>query len=501
MKAEAGHHLRRGGTTTASLTGPLAYDAETSEPTWPAPLHVNGKRRRLDGDPTMTLLEWLREHEGLRGAKLGCGEGECGACTVLLDGRPVLSCLTPLGQVAGRAVTTVEGVAETVEGAEIMAALEREDAVQCGFCTPGVVMSLVSFGRSPDAAGPGGSPNGDHPGTPSGPGPSSDRVPCAQAALAGNLCRCTGYRPLVAAALQVPVRTAVQPRAWGARVTHARFRRPTDLDEALAVRAATDLRVVAGGTDLYVGHAMASEASGLLDLSGVEELAAIVDEGRSVRIGATATFYDIARSALVRRWCAPLPAAALEVGATQVQHQGTLGGNLANASPAADSFPALAVLGARVELRSSTGARIVPFEEFVLGPRLTALRPDELIVAVHVDKAEELGGLIAFFIKTGARRAQAISIASLALRGRWDAGSLYDLSLSFGALAPAVRCSPRAAEALSSGPLDYARVRAGASLADVDPISDVRGSREYRLRLVEGLLARGLIDAGVLHLG
>ncbi len=470
---------------------------------WPASVRLNGTPRVLDDDPTTTLLEWLREHEGLRGAKLGCGEGECGACTVLLDGDPVLSCLVPLGQVAGRAVTTVEGVAKTVEGAEIMAALAEEDGVQCGFCTPGIVMSLVAFAGSAEAACPRAPSSSFDPATPPGssePPRADHSLAPAQVALAGNLCRCTGYRPLAIAAAQVPTRRVVKERAWGARVAHSCFRRPRDLDEALAIRAGTDLQVVAGGTDLYVGHGVAYETRGLLDLSGIEELAAIVDEGPSVRIGATATFSDIAHSPLVHRWCAPLPASALQVGAIQVQNQGTLGGNLANASPAADSFPVLAVLGARVELRSSAGSRLVPFEDFVLGPRRTAMRPDELIVAVHVDKGGETGDHLSFFVKIGARQAQAISIASLALSGRWDGKSLHDLSLSFGALAPVVRCSRRTAAVLSSGPLDYARVRAGASLADVDPISDVRASREYRLRLVEGMLARGLLDAGVLRL-
>jgi aerobic-type carbon monoxide dehydrogenase small subunit (CoxS/CutS family) len=130
---------------------------------------LNGKRASVDAPPLKRLLDVLREECGLPGTKEGCGEGECGACTVLVDGAPVNSCLVPFAHVRGRRVTTIEGVRHRVQQA-----LVREGGAQCGICTPGVVMAALALGKRP----------------------SVDRV---REALAGNLCRCTGYAGIVRA--------------------------------------------------------------------------------------------------------------------------------------------------------------------------------------------------------------------------------------------------------------------------------------------------------------
>ena len=156
---------------------------------------LNGRERALGDGLDLTLLAWLRERMALRGTKLGCGEGRCGSCTVLVDGRAILSCLMPVGQVAGRTVLTVEGLAEDPLGEEVMARLAAEEALQCGFCSPGVVVSLVAMAQQ--AAAP---LDLDH----------------VRAGLAGNLCRCTGYRPIVDAAMQL--RPVAEPAS--ARVGH-----------------------------------------------------------------------------------------------------------------------------------------------------------------------------------------------------------------------------------------------------------------------------------------
>jgi aerobic-type carbon monoxide dehydrogenase small subunit (CoxS/CutS family) len=141
---------------------------------------LNGRRRNVDAPPLKRLLDVLREDCGLTGTKEGCGEGECGACTVLLDGAPVNSCLVPFAHVRGRDVTTVEGVRSRAA-----TALAREGGTQCGICTPGVVMAAAALGPRPTAA----------------------RV---REALAGNLCRCTGYSGIVRAL--AGVRSAPRPR-------------------------------------------------------------------------------------------------------------------------------------------------------------------------------------------------------------------------------------------------------------------------------------------------
>jgi carbon-monoxide dehydrogenase small subunit len=133
-------------------------------------LLVNGDAVRVEGEPMERLLDVLRERLGLIGTKEGCGEGECGSCTVLLDGEPILSCLTPLLQCAGRTVETVEGIAAG-EAGELLRRFVATGGVQCGACTPGIVVSAWALLQRR-------------------PHPTRAEV---EEALAGNLCRCTGY--------------------------------------------------------------------------------------------------------------------------------------------------------------------------------------------------------------------------------------------------------------------------------------------------------------------
>jgi aerobic carbon-monoxide dehydrogenase small subunit len=126
---------------------------------------LNGKRIRVDAHPMKRLLDALREDCALTGTKEGCGEGECGACTILVDGLPVNSCLVPLAQVEGARVTTIEGLGGSHP---LQRAFVDQGGAQCGICTPGMIMAAVALGRKP----------------------SMDDI---RVGLAGNLCRCTGY--------------------------------------------------------------------------------------------------------------------------------------------------------------------------------------------------------------------------------------------------------------------------------------------------------------------
>ncbi|RMH39194.1 MAG: (2Fe-2S)-binding protein [Deltaproteobacteria bacterium] len=145
---------------------------------------INGRRCEVDVDPLDRLLDVLRRDLGLTGTKEGCGEGECGACTVLVDGDPVNACLVPVAQIAGRAVVTVEGVAADGVLADVQRALIDHGAAQCGICTPGIVLcAIAALDREPGA--------------------SRARI---RELLAGNLCRCTGYQRIVDAVADAQAR-------------------------------------------------------------------------------------------------------------------------------------------------------------------------------------------------------------------------------------------------------------------------------------------------------
>lgn len=139
-------------------------------------LHVNGERHRLEVDPGKSLLGVLREDLDLTGSKYGCGEGQCGACTVLLDGRPVRSCVTPVGSVGAAPVLTIEGLELNGQLHPVQEAFLAEGALQCGYCTAGMIMSavgLLRLERDPDEAE-------------------------IRRALEGNVCRCGTYTRIIA---------------------------------------------------------------------------------------------------------------------------------------------------------------------------------------------------------------------------------------------------------------------------------------------------------------
>jgi CO/xanthine dehydrogenase FAD-binding subunit len=269
------------------------------------------------------------------------------------------------------------------------------------------------------------------------------------------------------------------------------YERPRDLGAALARRAAPCL-VIAGGTDVYparVGRAIAEDA---LDVSGIAELRGIAEDGSGWRIGATATWAAIAATSLPPAFDG-LRLAAREVGGIQIQNRGTIGGNLCNASPAADGIPPLLALDAEVELASVRGRRTLPLAAFVLGNRRTALRPDELLTAVLVPR--HAGSGRSTFLKLGARRYLVISIAMVAAALRTGAdGTIAWARVAVGACSATARRLEALEQDLLGRP---ARTGLGAivtagHLGPLHPIDDVRGSAAFRRHGAHELVARAL---------
>ena len=442
-------------------------------------LAVNGVVRDLECDPRRLLLDVLREDLGLRGTKYGCGEGECGSCSVLLDGRVVTACLTTAGQAHGADITTIEAMADDEIGRRLLDSFLGTGAVQCGFCTPGFVLAardLLSHNPAPD-------------------------VPQIREALSGNLCRCTGYAGITeGVALGAKGLAGPAPRRSttpGPGISTDGYARPATVDEALQLLAEprSSWRVLAGGTDLLTRYEHHLDEVGLLDLGGLDELHKVGETADGVQIGALTRFTEIIQSPVMQHWAPALITAARRVGGVQIQNMGTIGGNLANASPAADSVPPLFALDARLVLRSLRGERTVPVSEFALGPGRTVLAPDELLVEIVVPKQQAAGRRIMFFEKVGPRRAQAIAKASVAFCGWLDDGRLHDARIALGAVASTVVSAPKAASLLMSGPFDEALILRAADMAagECSPIDDIRSTAGYRRRLVRGLVVRNLL--------
>lgn len=267
------------------------------------------------------------------------------------------------------------------------------------------------------------------------------------------------------------------------------YARPFDLTEALALRA-NGARVLAGGTDLYPGAGVAGD---VLDISAVSALRGIT-RGDGLRIGAAVTWSEIADADLPGA-CAALQQAARVVGGRQVQNAGTLAGNLCNASPAADGVPPLLVLGASVDLASLRGVRRLALADFVLGPRRTALQPDEVLVAVHVPATALTGQSV--FMKLGARAYLVISIASVAVRLVVEAGVVVQAFVAVGACSAVATRLPGVEAALIGVPVArLADAVRAADMAGLAPIDDVRATAGYRHEAAAELVARAVIECG-----
>jgi len=281
------------------------------------------------------------------------------------------------------------------------------------------------------------------------------------------------------------------------RYSHLKVERPKTVKKALELLSEGDYRVVAGSTDVSVmikdGRLKEDK---LLDISGLKELKFLKESGRMIKLGPLLTFSECLSSPLLNEYAPLLLEAVRTIGSPQIRNLGTIGGNLGTGSPAGDTIPPLYVTNAEITVSSLKGIREIPIERFFLGPKRTALRRDELITEIKFEKIEK--GELYFFRKLGLRRANAIAVASVAALLKPMNGK-YEVRIALGSVAPTVVRAHKAEKILSEGPLDENRIRE-ASIAvseDIRPITDIRGSAEYRRRAASALLYQGLYE--ILH--
>lgn len=455
---------------------------------------LNGKAVRVeDVDPHCSLLTWLR-NSGYTGSKEGCAEGECGACAVAVvtrsdDGRatfePVNSCLVPLCQAHGREWVTVEGVAKNDGLHPVQRALVTLGGSQCGYCTPGFVMSLFCEYYRPGRTAP------------------------DPEAIAGNLCRCTGYRPIAdaLAGLESDVpgdrfveqleASAPRPRALTYQFGERCFLRPTSLEALFdALTDHPEALLVAGGTDVMVDvNQRFRRERVLVSLDGLEELKGVRATADAWRLGAGSTLTELERGL---RECDAAPALLSELwpsfSSRLIRNRATLGGNLATASPIGDTLPVLLALAARVHLVSAAGERSLPLEEFFVGYRQTALAPGEVIAEVSLPKPLPR---IQKFYKVSKRPLDDISTVAAAFCLTLDAeGAVETFRAAFGGVA-ATPVRAFEAEAAARGlPWNEPSQRLVADALGKlgTPLSDQRGSAAYRKAMIVALFERFCFD-------
>ena len=481
---------------------------------------LNGERVDVDDEsPQTTLLDWLRERRQLTGTKEGCAEGDCGACTVVvaepaptggLAWKPVNACIRLLPSLDAKAVFTVEGLTSPAGHLHpVQRALVECHGSQCGFCTPGFVMSL--FGLYKNASRP-----------------SREAI---DDALSGNLCRCTGYRPIVAAAARM---YDVDPAACGATgwrgpgIAADGSRVVSPDEEMLAAQLAAlsrdgtfdydaadqrwiapasaagladacighpDARLVAGATDVGLWITKQHRDLGTLIYTGAaRDLAMIATNDAHLEIGAAVTLTD-AFAALDVDY-PELREAWVRFASVPIRNAGTLGGNVANGSPIGDSMPALIALGASVMLRRGGAARELALEDFYLAYQKTALLPGEFVTAIRVPKRSPALALRAY--KISRRYDQDISAVFVAFALSVVDGRIAGVRIGCGGVAATPRRAARTEAALLGKRWDEANARAAAAIlaAEFQPITDMRAGAAYRAQVLGNLLVRCWLETG-----
>jgi xanthine dehydrogenase small subunit len=479
-----------------------------------------------DVDPHTTLLQYLREHLHITGSKEGCAEGDCGACTIVLgqlqaDGRvslvPINACIRLLPTLDGKAVFTVESLQPTAAGASlhpVQQAMVNCHASQCGFCTPGFVMALFALFKNEAM-------------------PSRERT-CE--AIAGNLCRCTGYRPILDAAQAMyelaesnATESAISSGSqadqkfvqWMCTAntanmnaleqedvlanalkqlqrvesldyvsSNARFIAPRSVDEFSEIIAANpNAWILGGGTDIGLWITKALQTNALIVYSGeVRTLHAITETDSAITIGAATSLESAFRA--MNRIYPELAHVWTRFASASIRASGTLGGNVANGSPIGDSMPALIALNANVVLRKGAVQRTIPLESLYIDYKKQARQMGEWVEAIVIPKRED--ALMMASYKNSKRNEQDISAVCAAIALRVDHGVVVHCRIAYGGMAGIPKRALNVENALLGKAWTESVVRDAmrAMNDDFKPLSDMRASAEYRMQIAQNHLLR-----------
>jgi xanthine dehydrogenase small subunit len=450
-----------------------------------------------DAAPTRTILQHLREDLHCTGTKEGCAEGDCGACTVVIgelqDGKvefkTVNSCIQFLPALDGKALFTVEDLKQP-DGAlhPVQQAMVECHGSQCGFCTPGFVMSLWGLYLKQESKAD---------------APQRKEI---DDALSGNLCRCTGYRPIIDAAQRMcelppvtldrdalvePLQSLQRNQMLCYTAEEQTFYAPRTLAQLVQVRTThPDACLLAGSTDvgLWVTKQM-RELGDIIYLGQVAELKTLAERDGMLEIGAGVSLND-AYQALCRHYPEELSEMWQRFASLPIRNAGTLGGNVANGSPIGDSMPWLIALGAQVVLRGSAGQRSLPLEDFYLAYQKKDLQAGEFVEAVRVPLPQK--DLQFRTYKLAKRFDQDISAVCAAFALQLDSGMIRNARIAFGGMAATPKRAALAEAELNGKPWNEATLHAAmnALAQDYAPLTDMRASSAYRMKTAQNLLRR-----------
>ena len=450
---------------------------------------LNDTEVRTELPPGTALLDFIRYHKNLKGTKIGCREGDCGACTVLvgkpeqgrLHYRTATSCLMPLGNAEGKHIVTVEGINFENGLNPIQQAISDEGATQCGFCTPGFVMSLAGHCLGSNA-------------------PTEKN---AVASMDGNICRCTGYKSLERAAIRVNdlVKNRTADAAGFAAAKHIlpeyfssvekRLRSMKDSAATHVARngeAGAPVTFTSGGTDLYVQRHDAMTHANMDFLFDAGLLNGIAKEGNRCIVGASTTVTDLAESEIVTKGFPGFLNYAKLVSSMPIRNMATLAGNFVNASPIGDFTVFFLALDAMLILSDGDKRRKVMLKNFYKGYKLLDKRPEEFVQEIHIELPD--AGTQFNFEKVSKRTHLDIASVNTAMRIKTDKNKITDAGISAGGVAPVPLYLSKASGFLTGKTISREVVIETIAVAqsEISPISDVRGTEAYKRLLLAQLI-------------
>ena len=426
----------------------------------------------------ITLLDWLRNYHKITGTKEGCAEGDCGACSVIInkknkeDSKPINSCLVRLGQVIGSNITTIEGLGCDKNPHPLQMAFSNEYASQCGYCTPGFIISGVSLINSGKVV-------------------NNDTI---NDAISGNLCRCTGYSPIIKAIKSVSDRKTklkkveIIDKEKKVRFGNITYLKPNNLKELKDYLEVKSFQFIAGGTDLNLQRPIINEKeNNIICLSSIKELNFIKKFKEKMVLGGAVTIENFLDS--VRSKMPELIEILQRFGSPQIRNQGTIGGNLCTSSPIGDLAPLLMVLNSDINVFGKNGIKKTNIKNFFKGYRKNILKKDEIILSIEIPYPNKKNKIFSW--KLSKRYDQDISTISLAINIQTQKNIIKDIQMAAGGVAATPKSLDQLCKSMLEKKLDDAINFATENLDKfIQPISDLRGSSHYRLEAMKGLFRR-----------
>ena len=442
-------------------------------------IYINNKKVEVTNVyHDITLLDWLRNYHKITGTKEGCAEGDCGACSVIInkknkeDSKPINSCLVRLGQVIGNNITTIEGLGCDKNPHPLQMAFSNEYASQCGYCTPGFIISGVSLINSGKVV-------------------NNDTI---NDAISGNLCRCTGYSPIIKAIKSVSDRKTklkkveIINKEKKVRFGNITYLKPNNLKELKDYLEVKSFQFIAGGTDLNLQRPIINEKeNNIICLSSIKELNFIKKFKEKMVLGGAVTIENFLDS--VRSKMPELIEILQRFGSPQIRNQGTIGGNLCTSSPIGDLAPLLMVLNSDINVFGKNGIKKTNIKNFFKGYRKNILKKDEIILSIEIPYPNKKNKIFSW--KLSKRYDQDISTISLAINIQTQKNIIKEIQMAAGGVAATPKSLDKLCKSMLEKKLDDAIDFATENLDKfIQPISDLRGSSHYRLEAMKGLFRR-----------